>query len=551
MTKTVTIEEEGVRRPPARLLVVDDSVTIRMSLRDLFVEQGYTVLVAEDGKSGIELLRSEDVDVVVLDLVMPGMSGVEVLREMKADDELRLISVLMLTATSDRDELVACLDLGADDYIVKPWEARELLARLRVMVRLKHALDAAVTARRAAEEAARAKSDFLANMSHEIRTPMTAILGFAEVLLERGDLEHVPAQWTQAAETIKRNGEFLLRIINDVLDLSKIEAGRMEVERIACSPHQLVAEVAALVQVCADAKGLRFDLEHIGPMPETIQTDPTRLRQILINLIGNAIKFTEVGGVRLISRLADDHGEPCMCFDVADTGLGMNPDQVARLFQPFTQADASATRRFGGTGLGLTISRRFATLLGGEISLVDTAEGVGTCFRVSVPTGPLDGVRMLSERRSTTGRTKDAPPVAAGADQAAIQGSRVLLAEDGPDNQRLIAHVLEQAGADVEVVENGRLAVDAVRAAGDRGAPYNAVVMDMQMPVMDGYEATALLRQDGYTTPIIALTAHAMQGDRERCLHIGCDEYASKPIDRRMLVDLIQRQVQAPTSCHL
>ena len=392
-----------------------------------------------------------------------------------------------------------------------------------------------------AESANKSKSQFLANMSHEIRTPMTAILGFADVLLEHGDLENAPPERIEAAQTIKKNGQYLISIINDILDLSKVEAGKMVVERLACNPCQIVADVASLVRVKADGQGLSFDAEYTGPIPETIQTDPTRLRQILINLIGNAIKFTEVGGVRLITSFIDDADEPLLRFDVVDSGIGMTAEQVAKLFQPFTQADSSTTRRFGGTGLGLTISKRFAQMLGGDIT-IQSEPGKGSTFRVTIATGPLDGVKMVGDPgEATLARPEVAQPVAPMSDKL---DCRILLAEDGPDNQRLISFVLSKAGAEVTIKENGQLAVDAALDAVERGCPFDVILMDMQMPVLDGYAAVGVLRGKGYTGPIIALTAHAMEGDRRKCINAGCDDYATKPIDRAKLIETIQRQTQ-------
>ncbi len=394
------------------------------------------------------------------------------------------------------------------------------------------------------EAAAQAKSAFLANMSHEIRTPMTSILGFAENLL---DVEQSDSDRLNAVHTICRNGDHLLSIVNDILDLSKIEAGKMSVEGVACSPCEIIAGVASLVRVQADGKSLDFTTEYDGPIPETIRSDPTRLRQILINLIGNAIKFTEYGSVRLVTRFVDDSDAPLMQFDVVDTGLGMTAQQVDKLFSPFTQADASTTRQYGGTGLGLSISKRFAELLGGEIVVVDTREGEGTTIRATVAAGSLEGVPMIADPASATlaAATHGAAEEAC-VDQTSLEGCRVLLAEDGMDNQRLITHVLRRAGAQVIVEENGRLAVDAALAAwqrrrkSDPHRPFDVILMDMQMPVMDGYEATRLLRQKGYDRPIIALTAHAMADDRKKCIDAGCDDYATKPIDRTKLIETIR-----------
>jgi len=379
------------------------------------------------------------------------------------------------------------------------------------------------------EAASSSKSEFLANMSHEIRTPMTAILGFSDILL--GNLTE--EEDVSAANTIKRNGEFLLELINDILDLSKIESGKLEVERITCSPSDVVDDVASLMRVRAEAKGIPLDIEYVGGIPETIQCDPTRLRQILINLVGNALKFTEAGSVRLVARLVLGTAKPpSMQFDVVDTGIGMTHEQASRLFKPFTQADASTTRKFGGTGLGLTISKRLAEALGGDIT-ISSSSGKGSTFSVTVETGPVDGVAILDNATMAVAERRqkvEVPPA-----PAVKLDCRILLAEDGPDNQRLISFVLKKAGAEVTLAENGLIAHDKALAARETGEPFDIILMDMQMPIMDGYTATGKLRNANYTGPIVALTANAMAGDDEKCRQAGCDGYATKPIDRAKL----------------
>ena len=369
-------------------------------------------------------------------------------------------------------------------------------------------------------------------MSHEIRTPMTAILGFSEVLME-GALDQAQLNATM---TIRRNGEYLIGIINDILDLSKIEAGMLEIEHVECSPSQILAEVVSLMHVRANAKNLPLEIEYDGPIPQSIQSDPTRLRQILINLTGNAIKFTETGKVRLVARLLDAASdEPKMQFDVIDSGIGMTDQQVTKLFKPFQQADSSTTRKFGGTGLGLTISKRLVEKFRGEIT-VKTALGEGSTFTVTVEIGLMDGVGLLDNPTGTQ------MPSGADEEPAAPKielNCRVLLAEDGPDNQRLVSFLLKKAGATVTVAENGKIAHDLALTARDEGTPFEVILMDMQMPVMDGYDATGSLRDAGYTGPIIALTAHAMSTDRDKCLNAGCDDYIAKPIDRMKLVSLV------------
>jgi PAS domain S-box-containing protein len=429
------------------------------------------------------------------------------------------------------------------DYTERLRQTNELLEARRLEVEATN--QALQGASRDATAANRAKSQFLANMSHEIRTPMTAILGFTELLFEEGDLSRAPSNRLDALRTIKRNGEYLIGLLNDILDLSKIEAGRLEIEQVKFSPMELVSEVRSLMKVRARAAGLALESDYRTEIPETIQCDPTRLRQILINLVGNALKFTEEGKVQLVLELAGAPKAPMLRFDVIDTGIGMDADQIPRIFEPFSQADGSTTRRFGGTGLGLSICKRLAELMGGWIE-VESERGSGSMFRLCVPTGKLDGVRMIEDPED---EDLTLPPekfhAEFGRKSTRLEDRRVLLVEDGPDNQRLISHVLRRVGAEVTIAEDGQIAVDLVRTAEEVGRSYDVILMDMQMPVLDGYSATRILREDGYTRPIIALTAHAMAGDRERCFQAGCDDFATKPIDRERFLETVVRYATA------
>ncbi len=416
--------------------------------------------------------------------------------------------------------------------------------------RTEEALRKSLAAAESAESADRAKSDFLANMSHEIRTPMTAILGFAENMLDPDQSE---PERLQSVHTIRQNGEFLLGIINDILDLSKIEAGKITVENRNCQPCDIVAEVSSLMSAQAGAKGLPFIVEYVGKIPETIVSDATRLRQILINLVGNAIKFTKTGEIRLAITYVGATEDPSLQFDVIDSGRGMTQDQQRNLFQPFMQADTSTTREFGGTGLGLAISKRFAELLGGDVIVVKTGIGTGTTFRATVATGPWNHTKMLEDPTSATvvAPSDSAFPVPSA---STLQGCRILLAEDNLTNQVLVAGLLRKVGACVTKVKDGKLALDTALAENAAGNPFDCILMDMQMPVMDGYEATETLREAGYINPIIALTAHAMEGDRKKCIEAGCDDYTTKPINRTALIAKIHQQwlanqnAQVPTA---
>ena len=435
----------------------------------------------------------------------------------------------MLSQIQHRDgELAAHRDHLEDQVARRTEELRRANAQL-------------TAARDRAEAANQAKSSFLANMSHEIRTPMTAIIGYADMMLEP---DQTLSDRQDCLQIIRRNARHLVDLINDILDLSKIEAERMTVERVRAPFPQLVLDVISLMRSRAAEKELELRMHFDGPIPEQILTDPTRLRQILMNLTSNAIKFTERGFVELVIRCRPaPEGSGRVEIAIRDTGIGMTPEQMSRLFQPFTQADDSMTRRFGGTGLGLVISRRLARLLGGDIT-VNAAAGVGSTFTLSLDGGPLDGVNMLEGLTETMLRPPQGIGSGGGASASAIAipesaalprvRGRILLAEDGLDNQRLISSQLRRAGAEVTIAENGRIAVDLVRKAS-----FDVVVMDMQMPELDGYGAASELRRRGFDRPIIALTAHAMAEDRDKCIRAGCSHYLTKPIDKDLLMGTV------------
>jgi two-component system, sensor histidine kinase len=378
-------------------------------------------------------------------------------------------------------------------------------------------------AKERAEEASRAKSAFLANMSHEIRTPMTAILGYSDLLLQPGQ---TMSDRVNSLQIVRRNARHLMDLINDILDISKIEAEKMTVEKIPTDAARVVVEVVSTLRSKALARQLSLQVEFVGDIPAEIKTDPLRLKQVLMNLVGNAIKFSEHGGVTLkmwVEKLAESSR---LWVEVTDTGIGMSDEQIARLFQPFVQADGSMTRKYGGTGLGLVISKRLIEFMKGELS-VRSKLGRGSIFSLHVDGGPLDGVAMrqnLTESMITMGTPSEENG------QVTLRG-RILLAEDGVDNQNLITLHLTTAGAEVVVASNGRIACQLMCRE-----PFDLILMDMQMPEMDGYAATRELRRLGHTLPILALTAHAMSGDRAKCLEAGCTDYLTKPIDRDLLL---------------
>ena len=387
-------------------------------------------------------------------------------------------------------------------------------------------------AKTAAENANAAKSAFLANMSHEIRTPLGAILGFTDLMR---DANLSSSEREQFLDTIARNGRALTRIIDDILDLAKVESGRLDIETIEFSFYDLVQEVMDLFRERARAKGIYLVLSMKEGVPARVYSDPTRLRQIFINLIGNAVKFTHEGGVTVfIDAVPNEAGKLDFEVSIRDTGVGIEPEQRVKLFQPFSQADNTTTRKFGGTGLGLALSIRLAKALDGDIKIrdCDPAESEGCTFVFEFPAAAarqIKGLGAIAKKGET--RRRD----------LALSGVKVLVADDSPDNRFLVERILSLQGAEVETASTG---IEAFK-LGLQG-DHDIVLMDIQMPLLDGYDATRTMREAGYSKPIIALTAHAMAEERARTRAAGCDGHLTKPIQQKELIETIQRLVKVP-----
>lgn len=369
-----------------------------------------------------------------------------------------------------------------------------------------------------------AKNQFLAAMSHEIRTPLNAIMGFSELLARPAQSDFVRRDY---GARIKRHSKLLLRLIDDILDLSKVEAGRLEIEKIEVNLSELLLDTRMAMSQLAEEKGLIFSMIIPDELPFTILCDPTRLKQVLTNIIGNAIKFTERGTVEV--TISIDPQEKQMHFIVKDSGIGMLPDQMAKIFQPFTQGDATTSRKFGGTGLGLDLSRRLAQALGGNIVLLESQPGIGSIFEITIAIEQGSG-QVVSSPRSRSGDNL----------AHSLDGFFVLVADDAPDNRFLVTQYLMLAGASVEVAEDGE---EAVNKALNKN--YDIILMDIQMPRLDGYKAISILRELGEKIPILALTAHAMRSEIDKCFEAGCDAHLAKPFEMYDLVNAVLKLAKA------
>jgi len=583
--------DESVNR---RVLVIDDNEDIHTDFRKILVSSAassngtarsaflgkseekdssipdFELASATQGEQGINMAMQARRNqlpfaMAFVDVRMPpGLDGVETIERLwQIQPDLQ---VVICTAFADYSFEEIIERLGANDNLLilkkpfEPVEVRQMASALTNkwnMRRQEHdrllqlgeaerearefALAQAATnraleeANKAARAASRAKSDFLANMSHEIRTPMNAILGYLDLLFETIDPNEEQNGFMQ---TVNQSGKHLLMIVDDVLDISRIEAGKLFIVNEQVSPIELCKEVISISQRDASDKGLELDLQLGEGLPESIQTDPNRLRQILLNLIGNGLKFTSEGSVQLqLSCQQTNEQKPGLRFRVLDTGPGISPENQEGLFEPFTQVDSSMTRHVGGTGLGLAISQRLANALSGEVTL-ESEVGKGSAFDLTLEITAHAPSEAAPASGGSSASASTSPKPAGNPNQ--VLGS-VLVVEDVAVNQLLIRTMLEKAGSTVTVAGNGQIAVDAVEAATAEGTPHDLILMDMQMPVMDGYEATRQLRAKGVRTPIVALTAHAMTTDRDKCVQAGCDDYITKPVDRQALIETCAR----------
>ena len=535
MSSSAADLDHFVRTDFARVLVVDDDPILREFAISHLTSPSVEVSVAEDGLVAIEALRQNDFDVVLVDLDMPNMNGFELMEAMGRDPRLMALPVVVITGRDDMEAIDLAFAAGATSFVVKPINWRLITHQLAYVLRNSRSEAAIRQARAAAESASKAKSVFLANMSHEIRTPLNGVIGLAGALSRTA----LSDEQYEMVSLIRQSGQTLERFLTDILDVSKIEAGKLTLQFDNFDLQDSIEAAVHLMQTAAQEKFLKFSLSFGENARGLFKGDVVRIRQIVSNLASNAVKFTKEGQVSVHVDIIEpdiEEAPATLIVKVTDTGIGFDKEARARLFNRFEQADGSITRQFGGTGLGLSICKALTEMMDGSIGVV-SVPNQGSTFTVKLPlkrSMPLDAFDILRVMEPSA-RNQDT--VAEGEPARLL---RVLLAEDHPTNQRVVAMILQPYGVDLTVVDNGVKALEAFQAE-----KFDVVLMDMQMPEMDGLKATQAIRAyemtaDAPRTPIAMLSANAMKEHVEQALEAGCDVHIAKPVTPESLAKGIE-----------
>lgn len=498
-----------------KILIVDDIKENIVALSALIASDDIEIYSALNPDDALNLVFEHEFALALLDVQMPSISGFELARLIRGVEKSRHLPIIFVTAEDRRNSIVfEGYETGAVDLLFKPLDPHMVRSKVKVFVTLHQQMKTVSNLKEQAEAANVAKSQFLANMSHEIRTPLGAVLGYSDLIANHPLNEDDKKKFSSA---IKRNGQLLMRVIDDILDLSKIEAEKFETNESNFDLKELLKDVELTLKSRAEDKHNTLSFVADGDISGIFKSDPERIKQILLNIVGNAIKFTSKGSVLLTTTLQSvDSDHTNVIFRVQDSGIGLTPDEAARLFKPFTQADSSTSKKFGGTGLGLVISRRLAQLLGGDVKLLSHDKGEGSVFEITV---------LMKKTKVIVGDI----PKSKSFDYAnpdLLQGKNFLVVDDKFDNRNMIENFLAPSGATISTSNSGKEAISRM----STGEHFDAVIMDVHMSEMDGLKTTQGMRAQGYKNPILAFTAHAMKSDIESYMKNGFSSVMTKPI---------------------